>query len=448
MKNLGIGFLMLLLKILIVIKNILHGLLLIIFKPIFSLAKLLFTKPLIHLYHLLFKVKKYLGGDTIWQNLLKTRTVHLTVLALTIIVAINNVITLNRVNNNLLPQGKETIAAHLARTEFSLLTEDTILIEEHRHANYQEDISSNFGDSLVSQTPLGKNDGLLLTENHDGSALVIRNPLNQTKGQSEDVSDVPQNRKNIVQYTVQAGDTISSIANRFQVSVNTVLWANNLGAYSLIRPGDSLTILPVTGVTYTAKKGDTVSLIASRYGVEENKIFEYNDLESGLKAGQELIIPGGRKIVTAVATRPNSKPSSGSVGSVIEKLVNPAKAEDSGAVMAWPTEGSRITQYYSWRHTGLDIANKTGTPLYAAEAGTVEVSGWNNGYGYNVLINHGGGKKTRYAHASKLYVKVGDEVERGEQIAAMGSTGWSTGPHIHFEVIVNGVRQNPLNYIR
>jgi len=439
---------MLLLKILIVIKNILHGLLLIVFKPIFSLAKFLFTKPLIHLYHLLFKFKKYLGGDSIWQNLLKTRTVHLTVLVLTIIVVINNVITLNRVNNNLLPQGKEAIAAHLARTEFSLLTEDTILIEEYRHATYQRDISSTFGDSLVSQTPLGKNDGLLLTENHDGSALVIRNPLNQAEGRSESVADVPQNRENIVQYTVQTGDTISSIANRFQVSVNTVLWANNLGAYSLIRPGDALTILPVTGVTYTAKKGDTVSLIASRYGVEETKIFEYNDLESGLKAGQELIVPGGRKIVTTVATRPNTEPSSGSVGSVIEKLVNPAKAEDSSTVMAWPTEGSRITQYYSWRHTGLDIANKTGTPLYAAEAGTVEVSGWNNGYGYNVLINHGGGKKTRYAHASKLYVKIGDEVERGEQIAAMGSTGWSTGPHIHFEVIVNGVRQNPLNYIR
>ncbi|MFA6369395.1 M23 family metallopeptidase [Candidatus Falkowbacteria bacterium] len=439
---------MLLVKILIVIKNILHGLLLIIFKPIFSLVKFLFTKPLVYFYHFLFRARRNLGGGGLWQNLLKIRTVHLTVLALTFAVVTNNIISLNRTNNNLLPQGKETIAAHLARTEFSLLTEETILIEEYRHNNYQASDDYNLRDSLLNQTPLQKKDALLLVEGHDDSDLIVRSPLNEVKPNSTSQSEVPQDRDNIIQYTVQTGDTISSIANRFRLSVNTVLWANNLGAYSLIRPGDTLSILPVSGVTYTAKRGDTVNLIASRYGVEETDIFKYNDLENGLKAGQELIIPGGRKITTAVASTPSRQTSSGSVSSVIEKLVNPAKAEDSDTIMAWPTEGSRITQYYSWRHTGLDIANKTGTPLYAAEAGTVEVSGWNNGYGYNVVVNHGGGKKTRYAHASKLYVKIGDKVERGEQIAAMGSTGWSTGPHIHFEVIVNGVRQNPLNYIR
>jgi len=433
---------------LIVIKNILHGLLLIIFKPIFSLVKFLFTKPLVYFYHFLFRARRNLGGGSLWQNLLKIRTVHLTVLALTFAVVTNNIISLNRTNNNLLPQGKETIAAHLARTEFSLLTEETILIEEYRHNNYQASDDYNLRDSLLNQTPLQKKDALLLVEGHDDSDLIVRSPLNEVKPNSTSQSEVPQDRDNIIQYTVQTGDTISSIANRFRLSVNTVLWANNLGAYSLIRPGDTLSILPVSGVTYTAKRGDTVNLIASRYGVEETDIFKYNDLENGLKAGQELIIPGGRKITTAVASTPSRQTSSGSVSSVIEKLVNPAKAEDSDTIMAWPTEGSRITQYYSWRHTGLDIANKTGTPLYAAEAGTVEVSGWNNGYGYNVVVNHGGGKKTRYAHASKLYVKIGDKVERGEQIAAMGSTGWSTGPHIHFEVIVNGVRQNPLNYIR
>ena len=116
--------------------------------------------------------------------------------------------------------------------------------------------------------------------------------------------------------------------------------------------------------------------------------------------------------------------------------------------MAWPTVGARITQYFSWRHVGVDIANKTGTPLYAADAGVVEFAGWATGYGNSIVINHGGGKKTRYGHASKLFVKVGDEVEKGENIAAMGSTGWSTGPHLHFEVMINGAKYNPLNYIR
>ena len=100
------------------------------------------------------------------------------------------------------------------------------------------------------------------------------------------------------------------------------------------------------------------------------------------------------------------------------------------------------------RHYGLDIANKTGTPLYAADSGTVESAGWGAGYGYNIVIDHGGGKKTRYAHMSKFYVEKGAKVSKGMPIGEMGSTGWSTGPHIHFEVIINGKKYNPLNYIK
>ena len=118
--------------------------------------------------------------------------------------------------------------------------------------------------------------------------------------------------------------------------------------------------------------------------------------------------------------------------------------------MTWPTVGHRITQYFSWRHNGVDIGNKVGTPIYAADAGVVEIStgGWNGGYGNTILINHGGGKKTRYGHLSKLFVKAGDAVEKGENIGAMGSTGRSTGPHLHFEILINGGRYNPLNYIK
>ena len=132
----------------------------------------------------------------------------------------------------------------------------------------------------------------------------------------------------------------------------------------------------------------------------------------------------------------------------IKNIVKPAPQKTVANKMAWPTVGNRITQYYSWRHKGLDIANKTGTPLFAADTGTIEFVAWSNGYGYNIIINHGGGKKTRYAHMSKFYVSKGDSVTKGEAIGEMGSTGWSTGPHIHFEVIINGVKYNPLNYIR
>jgi murein DD-endopeptidase MepM/ murein hydrolase activator NlpD len=116
--------------------------------------------------------------------------------------------------------------------------------------------------------------------------------------------------------------------------------------------------------------------------------------------------------------------------------------------MNWPTVGHRISQYYSWRHLGLDVANKTGTPIYSSDAGTIEFAGWSTGYGNNIIVDHGGGKKTRYAHLSKFYVEKGDSAEKGEAIGEMGSTGWSTGPHLHFEVIINGRKYNPLNYIK
>ncbi len=116
--------------------------------------------------------------------------------------------------------------------------------------------------------------------------------------------------------------------------------------------------------------------------------------------------------------------------------------------MVWPTVGHTVTQYYSWRHTALDIANKVGTPIYASGEGVVEVASWNaGGYGYQIVINHGGGRETRYAHLSAFAVKVGDRVTKGQNIGSMGSTGNSTGPHVHFEVIVNGKRANPLSYV-
>ena len=260
------------------------------------------------------------------------------------------------------------------------------------------------------------------------------------------IKKIKQLRDEIIYYIVKPGDTASTIAAEFGISVNTILWENNLNAYSLIRPGDKLTILPVNGVIYKVKSMDTVSSIAKFYNVEELAIIETNKLvdNSRLKIGQQLIIPGGKK-----NSYVQSRTSSYSGLAAISDLLKPKVAKPfAGNKMNWPTVGYRITQYYSWRHHAVDIANKIGTPIYAADAGVIEVIGWGRGYGNQIVIDHGGGKKTRYAHLSKFYVKKGQAIDKGEVIGVMGSTGWSTGPHLHFEVIINNIKYNPLNYIK
>ncbi|KKQ59341.1 MAG: Peptidase M23 family protein [Parcubacteria group bacterium GW2011_GWE2_38_18] len=211
--------------------------------------------------------------------------------------------------------------------------------------------------------------------------------------------------------------------------------------------------MPISGVTYKVARGESLKSIAAKYDVSEEEILAYNDIGSNgqLQIGQKLMIPGGKKDSYA-----ENKPKTYSGLSLIKDLIKPSsntpKPTDSaprvGNKMNWPTVGYRITQYFSWRHFGIDVANKIGTPLYAADAGVVEVAGWGNGYGNQILINHGGGKKTRYAHLSKFSVKKGDHVNKGQVVGLMGSTGWSTGSHIHFEVIINGVKYNPLNYVK
>jgi murein DD-endopeptidase MepM/ murein hydrolase activator NlpD len=249
-----------------------------------------------------------------------------------------------------------------------------------------------------------------------------------------------------INYTVLPGDTVSTIAEQFDISVSTILWENSLSAYSIIRPGDQLVILPTTGVTHTVAKGENLANIAMKYNVGENVVLETNKLASAsnLQIGQKLLIPNGRKLEYA-----SYKPVRVSGLSAIRDFVSSPNAKPkAGNKMNWPTAGARITQYFSWRHYAVDIANKIGTPIYAADSGTIEYVGWGKGYGNQILINHGGGKKTRYAHLSKAFVKSGQEVSKGQNIGAMGSTGWSTGSHLHFEVIINGAKYNPLNYIK
>jgi len=258
---------------------------------------------------------------------------------------------------------------------------------------------------------------------------------------------VVSTKRETIKYVVQRGDTLASIANYFGINVETLGIENKITTRTILQPGDVLNVLPVKGISHKIVRGNTLQKIANTYKANVAKIIEFNGItgDKDLKVGETIIIPDGIKPAApkaVVVKKPAAVPSQ-------TTTVRPAAAQSSGHGMVWPTTKHTITQYYSWKHGGIDIGIKTGSAIYAADDGVVEKSGWNTGgYGYMVLINHGNGIKTRYGHNSKLYAVAGEEVRKGDVVALSGSTGRSTGPHLHFEVIVNGTRVNPFLYVR
>lgn len=256
-----------------------------------------------------------------------------------------------------------------------------------------------------------------------------------------DISQKPRDK--VISYTVQKGDTISTIAEKFGISTETIKWQNNLINDNL-SVGDSLEILPVTGVAYKVQSGDTVYTIAKKFDTIAQKIvdFPFNDFANpetfSLVSGQILIVPDGVK--------PSEQP-------FIKRRIYIAQGPTSvsSAGFTWPISGG-ISQFASWYHMALDITNPTGTPIVAAQGGTVtkiSTGTWDGGYGNNIIIDSGGGFQTLYAHMSGVNVGIGQQVVGGKTVIGyVGNTGRSTGPHLHFEIRRNGVLANPLPYLQ
>ncbi len=244
-------------------------------------------------------------------------------------------------------------------------------------------------------------------------------------------------------YVVRQGDSLSAIAQMFGVSVNTIFWANNITNPSLIKPGDTLLILPVSGVRHTVTKGETLSSIAKKYDAKAGGIALYNGLSVGasLKAGGIIIIPNGEM---PVPHRRSSGRISHGIRGVWQRISRTIPAEPylggSGRALPGffsdPVPGGIITQtIHGWN--AFDIGVPIGTPIHAAAAGTVivaRVAGWNGGYGNYVVINHGNGTQTLYAHMVHDISHVGEYVQKGQVIGYVGVTGRTTGPHLHFGV--------------
>jgi murein DD-endopeptidase MepM/ murein hydrolase activator NlpD len=290
----------------------------------------------------------------------------------------------------------------------------------------------------------GTLESLVINNNSDqgGGSNYLLAATDQT-GANTLISNSPKGE--ITDYRVQNGDTVSSIAQKFGISIDTIMWQNNLKSVDAIKVQQILKILPVTGVDHKVSRGETIYSIAKDYQVDAQNIIDYpfnsfaNDETFALSAGQDLIIPEGIK--------PNQV--------IIDttKYVTKTVAAIPGVVgegkFMWPTSGV-ITQKFSWYHQADDIANHSNPPIVAAQSGTVVTAGWNaGGYGNYVVIDHGNGYKTLYAHMlnNSVVVAAGQKVSQGQKIGTMGSTGRSTGTHLHFEIKGPNGNINPLSVL-
>lgn len=245
-------------------------------------------------------------------------------------------------------------------------------------------------------------------------------------------------RPRIFTHVVQPGETLSTIAERFEIAQDTILAANDLTNVHMLRVGERLTILSKDGALHRVQRGESLWQIARMYDAVLDDIIELNGITNPnrVMVSDEIFIPGiqAARIGKAVRT---------------ERLI-----DNNGRLLrafSWPVTG-RISSTYGMRwgsmHHGVDVAVPTGTPVTAAAAGRVSFAGWNGGYGYLVSIDHGNRIETRYAHNSRIVVRVGQHVQRGDLIAYSGNTGRSTGPHVHFEIRQNGQSVDPMNYLR
>lgn len=293
------------------------------------------------------------------------------------------------------------------------------------------------GPILAENNPLlGRN--LANSQESDNTVVSIYS-LNNNYALNTRVSAKP--RSEIVNYTVESGDTLASIANKFDVTVDTVKWANDLKS-DTITTGDKLEIPPVSGMVHKVQSGDTVYSIAERYNTSSQNIVnfpfnEFADLDTfALVPGQTIYVPNG--------TPPEEKPKLG----VPQYRPQFVAGQSGTGSFIWPTTGY-ISQYPIWYHMALDIANPSSPPVIAADAGTVSYAGcidW--GYGCHVIVDHNNGFQTLYAHLSAIAVSVGQGVGKGGSIGTMGSTGRSTGTHLHFEIRQNGALLDPQGYLQ
>ena len=300
----------------------------------------------------------------------------------------------------------------------------------------------------------------------EGTALLSPTPMNTSPilpaATATPASKASSNT--ITSYTVQKGDTVSSIAKQYGISINTVLWANNLRKDSTLALGKKLVILPISGVTYTVKSGDTLLSVSKKYNGDVQEIMAYNNMATdSIKSGDLIVIPDGE----APDTTPVKAASPSTASSIVKKVANAAlgvniasaQSSDEDVSGKSPIVNTISGGYYmrpisaGVRTQGIhgdnavDLADSCGTPIYASAAGVITISkddgAWNGGYGSYVVISHNNASQTLYGHMSKIFITEGTSVTQGQEIGLIGNTGkvnGATGCHVHFEI-----RNGPVN---
>lgn len=291
--------------------------------------------------------------------------------------------------------------------------------------------------------------------------VAVAPPANLTR-QTDLHTNIPTRpRKDIITYTVAAGDTLFGIAEKYGVTPETVVWGNPIlkDDPHLLRPGQVFRIAPVSGVLRDVQPNDRLDVLANFYRVAVDDIVNWpgNDLDPAdpkLVVGQTLVIPGGsREFVQFVV--PNTSRT-------VKRVANAGSDPGPGACPGGYTGGAVGSGFFIWPannhwlsgnaywagHPGIDIATGQGDPIFASDSGVVVFAGWSNwGYGNMVQIDHGNGWNTLYAHLSQYNVSCGQSVLQGNLVGLAGSTGNSSGPHLHFEMNFQGSRPNPYNYL-
>lgn len=266
-----------------------------------------------------------------------------------------------------------------------------------------------------------------------GEAAVVAPEGPQSAGDDHS-HNLHAHQKQASIYVVREGDTLSEVAEMFGVSVETIVWANNIEGGS-ISPEDVLIILPTSGVRHEAEEGDTISSIAERYDASAEDIREYNQLENDddLAVGAIIDVPGGEIPEEAPAEKPSQANVQVAAGSSVQTTQNTSVAS---GYYAHPVPGSVVTQR-AHGYNAVDFGASTGSSVLASASGRVTKSinaGWNGGYGKFIVVEHDNGTETLYSHLNNVIVSRGQRVVKGQVIGYLGSTGRSTGPHLHFEI--------------